>query len=249
MTLTVVLVHGAYADSSSWNRVIGPWRPTVTAWSPGPTRCAASPPTPPSLTDLVRTSRGPWSSPATPTGAQYDQRRSRRRRHRRARLRRRVRATAGESPGDASALAPGSTLADTLERVPLADGGTDTYIAPDQFHHESRPTCRAPRARSAMIQRPVTEAALFDRPTIGRSGAPYPAGSCSASSTATFPPARTASWPSAPGRSARSSRRSFARRRRLAPEETAAAHPRGHWHPTLVRGGSVDLTRPLASTP
>jgi pimeloyl-ACP methyl ester carboxylesterase len=70
---------------------------------------------------------------------------------------------AGESAGDASALVPGSTLADTLERVPLADGGTDTYIAADKFHHQfAADLPAAESALMAVIQRPVTEGALFE---------------------------------------------------------------------------------------
>ena len=36
---------------------------------------------------------------------------------------------AGESPGEASSLVPGGTLAETIETVPLPDGGVDQYIA------------------------------------------------------------------------------------------------------------------------
>jgi hypothetical protein len=43
------------------------------------------------------------------------------------------RAEAGESAGDASSLVPGSTLAETLEAVPLPDGGVDAYIAKERF--------------------------------------------------------------------------------------------------------------------
>jgi len=69
----------------------------------------------------------------------------------------------GESPGDASSLAPGSTLAETLERVRLADGGTDTYIAQDKFHHQF--ATDLPDQQSALMaitQRPITDAALFE---------------------------------------------------------------------------------------
>ena len=39
---TIVLVHGAYAESSSWDGVIESLAPGGTASSRGPTRCAAS---------------------------------------------------------------------------------------------------------------------------------------------------------------------------------------------------------------
>ena len=49
-TPTVVLVHGAFAESASWNAVIERLpraRGALDASSPSPTRCAASPATPP----------------------------------------------------------------------------------------------------------------------------------------------------------------------------------------------------------
>jgi hypothetical protein len=42
----------------------------------------------------------------------------------------------GESAGAASALAPGSTLGDTLAPVPLSGGGTDMYIAQERYHQQ-----------------------------------------------------------------------------------------------------------------
>jgi pimeloyl-ACP methyl ester carboxylesterase len=69
----------------------------------------------------------------------------------------------GESAGDASALAPGSTLGDTLARVPLAGGGTDTYIIQDRYHQQFCADLSVEQARRmAVSQRPVTEAALFE---------------------------------------------------------------------------------------
>jgi pimeloyl-ACP methyl ester carboxylesterase len=70
----------------------------------------------------------------------------------------------GESPADASSLTPGSTLAETLERVPLADGGADTYIAHDKFHHQFAADLPADESTlMAVTQRPIAEAALFER--------------------------------------------------------------------------------------
>src|SRR5205085_12329932 len=59
--------------------------------------------------------------------------------------------------------AGGSTLAETLERVPLADGGVDTYIAQGKFYHQF--AADLPSQQSALMavtQRPITEAALFE---------------------------------------------------------------------------------------
>ena len=68
---------------------------------------------------------------------------------------------AGESAADAAALAPGSTLGDTLARVELPDGAVDLYIAPDRFHHQFAADLPAEQAAlMAIIQRPATEGAL-----------------------------------------------------------------------------------------
>jgi pimeloyl-ACP methyl ester carboxylesterase len=163
MPLTLVLVHGAYADASSWNRVIESLAEEghrVIAWA-NPLRSVAADAA--ALTDLIRSVDGPMllaghsyggavmtnvdPHAGDVVGLVY------------------VAGFAletGESPGDASALAPGSTLADTLERVPLGDGGTDTYIAHSRFHHQFAADLPASEsALMAVTQRPITEAALF----------------------------------------------------------------------------------------
>jgi pimeloyl-ACP methyl ester carboxylesterase len=163
MTPTIVLVHGAYADSTSWEGVLGrlPADGRVIAFA-NPLRGLASDAA--LLTDLVRSIDGP----VVLVGHSYG-----------GAVMTGVPADAGdvvglvyvagfalmpgESAGDASALAPGSTLAETLVRVPLADGGTDTYIAQERYHQQfcaDLPDDQA--AVLAITQRPVTEAALFE---------------------------------------------------------------------------------------
>ncbi|MEO5833640.1 MAG: alpha/beta hydrolase, partial [Nakamurella sp.] len=69
----------------------------------------------------------------------------------------------GESCVDASALAPGSTLGDTLVQVPLAGGGVDTYIAQEKYHGQF--AADLPPEQSAIMaatQRPVTLEALSE---------------------------------------------------------------------------------------
>ena len=164
MKPTIVLIHGAYADSSSWNGVIEPLAGNghrVIAWA-NPLRSIATDAA--ALADLVRSLDGPvllaghsyggavmtnvGPDAGDVVGLVYVAG---------------FALEAGESPGDASALAPGSTLADTLERVPLADGGTDTYIAQDKFHHQfAADLPEQDSAIMAVTQRPVTEAALFE---------------------------------------------------------------------------------------
>jgi pimeloyl-ACP methyl ester carboxylesterase len=164
MKPTIILVHGAYADSSSWSGVIEPLAADghrVIAWA-NPLRGVASDAA--ALTDLVRSVDGPLVLAGHSYGGA---------------VMTNVDADAGdvialvyvagfaleagESAGDASALAPGSTLAETLARVPLADGGTDTYIASDKFHHQFAADLPAQdSAVMAVTQRPITEAALFE---------------------------------------------------------------------------------------
>jgi pimeloyl-ACP methyl ester carboxylesterase len=164
MKPTIVLVHGAYAESSSWNDVIGPLLADghrVVAWS-CPLRGVAADAA--ALTDLVRSNEGP----VVLVGHSYG-----------GALLTNVPATAGdivglvfiagyalnpgESCGDASSLVSGGTLAETLERVPLSDGGVDTYIAQDRYHDQFAADLPMEQtAQMAVTQRPVLEAALFE---------------------------------------------------------------------------------------
>ncbi len=72
--------------------------------------------------------------------------------------------TPGESAGDASALVPGSTLGETLVSVPLAGGGTDTYIAQDKYHHQFCADLPAEQAArdGGHASGPSPQAALFE---------------------------------------------------------------------------------------
>lgn len=164
MKPTIILVHGAYADSSSWNRVIEPLAADgyrVIAWA-NPLRSVATDAA--ALSDLVRSVDGPLVLAGHSYGGA---------------VMTNVDPDAGdvvalvyiagfalepgESPGDASSLAPGSTLSETLERVPLADGGADTYISYEKFHHQFAADLSAEEsALMAVTQRPITEGALFE---------------------------------------------------------------------------------------
>jgi pimeloyl-ACP methyl ester carboxylesterase len=161
---TVILVHGAFADSSSWDGVIAPLRSAghrVVAFA-NPLRGVASDAA--QLSDLVRSVDGPVVlvghsyggaviTNVDPAGAE-------------------VQAlvyvagfalTPGESCADASALAPGSTLAGTLAPVPLAGGGSDLYIAQDRYHQQFAADLPEEQAAvMAVTQRPVTEAGLSE---------------------------------------------------------------------------------------
>jgi pimeloyl-ACP methyl ester carboxylesterase len=162
MSHTVVLVHGAFAESSSWDGVIDPLkgaghRVIVAA---NPLRGLASDAA--AVSDLVRTVDGP----VVLVGHSYG-----------GLVISNVAADAGEivglvyacgfapEPGEsANTLAskfPGSTLADAVQPVARSDGTTDLYITQDRFHEQfcaDVPAAQA--ARMAATQRPVTVEAL-----------------------------------------------------------------------------------------
>ena len=170
MPATIVLVHGAFAESASWDRVIDrlleAGHPVIAAANPlrGLAADAAS------VSDLVRSVEGPVvlvghsygcaviSNVAVDAGAiaglVY------------------VAGFAPESGESANALAtmfPGSSLGDALRAVPRSDGTTDLFIATDRFHAQFAADLPAPQAaRMAATQRPVTLQALeepaCDRP-------------------------------------------------------------------------------------
>jgi pimeloyl-ACP methyl ester carboxylesterase len=159
---TVVLVHGAFAESSSWNAVI---EQLVELGIP--TRAAANPlrsveVDAQSVASLVGSIEGPVvlvghsyggvvvSNAATDlpnvaalvvvAGFAPDE---------------------GESAVELAARFPGSTLGESLEVVPLADGTADLYIHPDRFH--SQFCADVPAGQAALMaatQRPACDAAL-----------------------------------------------------------------------------------------
>ena len=162
MKPTIVLVHGAFAESSSWDGVIDPLldagHPVIAAANPlrGLAADAAA------VSDLVRTIDGP----VVLVGHSYG-----------GMVITNVAADAGEivglvyacgfapEPGESAntlaAMFPGSTLADALQPVSRSDGTTDLYITQDRFHEQfcaDVPAAQA--ARMAATQRAVTLEAL-----------------------------------------------------------------------------------------
>jgi pimeloyl-ACP methyl ester carboxylesterase len=159
---TVVLVHGAFAESASWDGVVEPLldagHPVIAAANPLRGLAADAE----SVSDLVRTVDGP----VVLVGHSYG-----------GLVISNVAADAGEivglvyacgfapEPGEsANTLAskfPGSTLADAVQPVPRSGGTTDLYITKDRFHEQfcaDVPPAQA--ARMAATQRPVTLEAL-----------------------------------------------------------------------------------------
>jgi pimeloyl-ACP methyl ester carboxylesterase len=164
MPPTIVLVHGAFAESASWDRVIESVSraglPVVAAANPLRGLAADAR----SVSDLIRTLDGPVvlvghsyggavisnvdAGAAEITGLVY------------------VAGFApepGESCFSLSGMFPGSTLADALQAVPRSDRTTDLSIAPDRFHQQFAADLPASQAAlMAATQRPVTQEALVE---------------------------------------------------------------------------------------
>jgi pimeloyl-ACP methyl ester carboxylesterase len=164
MKPTVVLVHGAFAESSSWDGVIDPLldsgHPVIAAGNPlrGLAADAAA------VADVVRAVDGPVVLAAHSYGGIVISN---------------VPADAGEivglvyacgfapEPGESAfslaSMFPGSTLGDALRPVPRSDGTTDLYITTERFHEQFCADVPAPQAaRMAATQRPVTQEALTE---------------------------------------------------------------------------------------
>jgi len=165
MRPTIVLVHGAFADSSSWDQVIDvlldAGHPVVAVANPlrGLAADAAC------VSDHLRSIEGPVvlvghsyggavitnvdPEAAEILGLVY------------------VAAFAplpGDSCFELSAVFPGSTLGDALQAVSRSDGTTtDLLIVRERFHEQFAADVPAPRAaRMAATQRPVTQEALVE---------------------------------------------------------------------------------------
>jgi pimeloyl-ACP methyl ester carboxylesterase len=164
MRPTIVLVHGAFAESASWNDVIDPLLEAglrvIAAANPlrGLAADAAA------VSDLVRSIDGP----VVLAGHSYG-----------GAVITNVDPDAGEilglvygagfalEPGESCfallSKFPGSTLADALEPVARSDGGTDLTIAVDLFHAQFAADLPAVKAaRMAATQRPIAREALLE---------------------------------------------------------------------------------------
>ena len=165
MRPTIVLVHGAFAESSSWDpvvdRLLDAGHPVTAVANPlrGLASDAAS------VSDHIRSIEGP----IVLVGHSYG-----------GAVITNVDPDAGEivglvyvaafapEPGDScfelSAVFPGSTLGDALRAVPRSDGTTDVTIVQERFHEQfcaDVPAAQA--ARMAATQRPVAQEALVER--------------------------------------------------------------------------------------
>jgi pimeloyl-ACP methyl ester carboxylesterase len=162
MPPTIILVHGAFAESASWDRVIDSLlsrgHSVIAAANPlrGVAADAAA------ASNLVRAVDGPVVLVGHSYGGSVISN---------------VAADSGEiaglvyvagfapEPGESaftlSGRFPGSTLGDALQPVPRSDGTTDLYITTERFHDQFCADVPAPQAaRMAATQRPVTQEAL-----------------------------------------------------------------------------------------
>ncbi|MGB3389938.1 MAG: alpha/beta hydrolase [Pseudaminobacter sp.] len=161
---TIVLVHGAFAESSSWNAVIARLNQdgyTAIA-AANPLRSVAGDAA--AISAVVRSISGPvvlvghsYGGPVITEAANDSPN---------------VSALVyvagfapdtGESSLTLSGLFPGSTLASAIVPVELPGGGTDLFIQQDKFHEQFAADVPEAEARlMAATQRPVTQAALAE---------------------------------------------------------------------------------------
>ena len=154
MRPTIVLVHGAFAESSSWDQAIDQLLDAgypVTAIA-NPLRGVAADAA--CVSDHVRSIEGPVVLVGHSYGGavitNVDPEAA-------------FAPKSGDSCFELSAVFPGSTLGDALQAVPRSDGTTDLTIVPERFHEQFAADVRAPQAaRMAATQRPVTQEALVE---------------------------------------------------------------------------------------
>lgn len=163
-TPTIVLVHGAFAESSSWNGVI------VELNKQGYRTIAAANPLQSvkgdaaTISALVRSLQGPvvlvghsYGGPVITEAANGN-----------ANVMALVYVAGfapdtGESSLTLSGQFPGSTLGNAIAPVARSDGGQDLYIQPDMFHEQFAADVPAAQARlMAETQRPVADSALAE---------------------------------------------------------------------------------------
>ncbi|WP_380871608.1 alpha/beta hydrolase [Sphingomonas sp. DBB INV C78] len=165
---TIVLVHGAFADASSWNGVITILQRdgyTVIA-APNPLRGVRTDAD--VVSSLVRSIDGPVVLVGHSYGGSVISEAAERASNVKALVY--VAAFAPEAGETALGLTgkfPGSTLAPTLAPpVKLGDGGNDVYILEARFHDQFAADVPAAEARlMAAGQRPIAEAALGEAST------------------------------------------------------------------------------------
>jgi pimeloyl-ACP methyl ester carboxylesterase len=159
---TVVLVHGAFAESASWNGVIRRLQ------EQGYTAVAAANPLRSLSGDAEFVARilDSIEGPVVLVGHSYGGSVISNAACENEKIKALVFVAAfapeeGESIGELSGRFPGSTLGETLETVLLADGSTDLYIRQEEYHQQFAADLPAKQAAlDAITQRPLRDVAL-----------------------------------------------------------------------------------------
>lgn len=165
---TIVLVHGAFADASGWNGVISRLNKQgyATIAAPNGLRSLASDAA--EVAGLIDSIKGDIVLVGHSYGGLVITEAANARPH--------VKALVyvagfipdvGESAATLSGKFPGGTLGDTLQQVPLVDGGVDLYIDQAKFAAQFAADVPLDVARlMAQTQRPITQAALAGASTV-----------------------------------------------------------------------------------
>jgi len=159
---TVVLVHGAFAESASWDDVIRRLaaRNHVSIAAPNPLRSLSSDGE--YVASVLRSIPGPVILVGHSYGGAVITHAARGLQNVKALVY--VAAFApddGENAFDLSLRFPGSTLGEALRPVPLADGSADLYIQREKFHQQFAADVSADKAAlMAATQRPARDVAL-----------------------------------------------------------------------------------------
>jgi len=161
---TIVLVHGAFAESASWNGVIGELSKNgyIAIAAANPLRSVAGDAA--AVASVIRSIAGPvvlvghsYGGPVITEAANGN-----------PNVKALVYVAAfapetGESSLSLSGKFPGSTLGEALVTAALPGGGQDLYIRPERFHDQFAADVAEDEARlMAATQRPVAEAALAE---------------------------------------------------------------------------------------
>jgi pimeloyl-ACP methyl ester carboxylesterase len=162
---TIVLVHGAFAESASWNGVVTRLREhglSVIA-AANPLRSLSGD------ADVVAGLISSLEGPVVLVGHSYGGQVIANAVRGDDRVKAMVFVAAfapeeGESIAELSGRFPGSTLGDTLNAVPLPDGSTDLYIRQERYHAQFAADLPPERAAlDAVTQRPLNDRALHDK--------------------------------------------------------------------------------------
>jgi pimeloyl-ACP methyl ester carboxylesterase len=161
---TVVLVHGAFADSSGWNGVVARLQrdgyPVIAAANPLRSLTGDS--------DYLRAVVGAVAGPVVLVGHSYGGSVITNSALGNANVKALVYVAGfapdrGESALELSNKFPGSTLGPTLEKIPLGGGAVDLRVRQDLFPKQFAADVPLREARlMAVSQRPITSAALSD---------------------------------------------------------------------------------------